>query len=361
MRRVDRWLSLGFSLAVLVEVWLRPEFPSRLFAAAFGIAIAITISFRREHPLGATVFVFGLATATTLTRWALHLPEVSPAWAAALLLMPYSLCRWGTRRDVLIGAGFVVSTWLASLANGEMARPAEVIGSAVVMFFPGAIGAVVRFRDEAQGRALEQARLLERGQLARELHDSVAHHMTAITLQAQAAKAVIATHPDDAKAALSAIEDESKRTLAELRAIVGTLRDDSRAAVSPAGRIVDLSSLATTATTPSVDVELAGNLDGLSPALERAVYRLAQESLTNALKHARNATRVRLRVAAEGEGIHLTAQNDGDSVGGQRRAGFGLVGMAERAALLGGTFEAGPRAGGGWQVDAVLPRGGSSR
>jgi signal transduction histidine kinase len=361
MSRVDRALSVVFGLAVLLEVALRPELPSRPFAAFFGLAIALAIAFRRNHPLAATVFAFGLATLTTAVEAWLHLPKVDVFTSACILLLPYSLCRWGTRRDVIIGSAVMLATWLSAVANGEMRKPGDLIGSAVVMILPGAIGAIVRFRDEAQGRALEQARLMERGQLARELHDSVAHHMAAITLQAQAARAVIATRPDDAKTALAAIEDESKRTLAELRAIVGTLRDDQGAPVSPTGGIADLPSLATSTTRPAVEVELAGDLAGLSPALERAVFRLAQESLTNALKHARNATRVRLRVAGEDRGIHLTAHDDGEPVTGQRRAGFGLVGMAERAALLGGTFEAGPRSGGGWQVDAVLPREGKGR
>jgi signal transduction histidine kinase len=224
------------------------------------------------------------------------------------------------------------------------------------MLFPGAIGLTVRFRAEAQARTLAHAKLKEREQLARELHDSVAHHVTAITLQAQAARAVLATRPEAASKALQAIEDEAKKTLSDLRGIVGALRDD--ASLLPQGRLEDIASFARD-TGLAVVVEFTGDLAGLPESVERALYRLAQESITNAIKHARNATQIEIRVAAEVDAIHLSAQDDGDNAGARRNAGFGLVGMAERVALLRGTFAAGPTAL-GWRVDASLPRNGEA-
>lgn len=348
-------------MAFAVEAWLRPELQSQPWSMLLGAVFPIALWFRSSHPLGATATAFGLAAAVTLLQIAQGLPEIGPYMGLFILLLPYALCRWGARRDVLVGVFFMAAAYVASLFHGEMKGVGDVIGGAIAVMFPGAIGATMRFRAVAQERELDHAKLKEREQLARELHDSVAHHMTAITIQAQAARAVVATRPEAASAALKAIEEESRRTLAELRAIVGALRDDDAAALAPQGRVADIASFARDAgATPAVLVELTGNLDGLPPVVERALYRLAQESITNAVKHAHNATRIEVRVAADTDSICLSAQDNGDTPSARRNPGFGLVGMAERAALLGGTFEAGPHAAGGWRVQATLPRKGGT-
>lgn len=355
--RVDAWLAAAVLTAGVLEVTLRSDLPSRAAALGFVAVIAGAVLFRRRSPLGAMAAAFGLASAVTAVEWALALPKVAAVSAAPILLLPYTLARWGSRRDGVIGAGLIVVTWLLALLNGEMKAPGDAIGSAVVMLFPASIGAVVRFRAEAQAKELGQARLLEREQLARELHDSVAHHLVAITVQAQAAKAVLASRPEQAAVALGAIEDESKRVLSELRTLVGSLRE-GEADLAPAGRIADLPALAQRAGGLAVDVQLEGDVARLAPAVERAVFRLAQESITNAVKHAKNATKVEVRVAVSGASVRLLTRDDGEASAAPRRAGFGLVGMAERAALLGGTFEAGPLTGRGWQVEATLPLAG---
>lgn len=350
------WFSVFIGVAALVEVSLRHDLPSRLAAVAFSFAIAFALLFRRTHPLAATGFAFTLATAVTLVRHHVGLAELSTLSSAGILVLPYALCRWASKRDVVIGLGFVALTWFTSLLSGELRTLEEIVGSAVVMTLPASIGAGLRFRDEAHGHALEQARSLEREQLARELHDSVAHHLTAITLQAQAARAVMKVSPDDAANALAAIESESKRTLVELRAIVGALRDEP--SLAPAAGLAELRGLAQDTARPKVEVSLEGDLVGLAPVLERALFRLAQEAVTNAIKHARNASTVTVRVTG-GPRVQLSARDDGEATSA-RGSGFGLVGMAERVALLGGTFEAGPLPGRGWRVDADFPRTGAA-
>jgi signal transduction histidine kinase len=256
----------------------------------------------------------------------------------------------------------MVGAYASSAIREEMQGIADAIGAAVVMLFPGALGASVRFRAAAHRRELEHAELREREQLARELHDTVAHHVTAIAIQAQAGRAVVGTRPDAAARALEAIEGEATRTLAELRAIVGALRDAPAAALAPRGRIADIEQLARNAgDTPAVEVELVGDLTGLRPSVETALFLLAQESITNAIRHARQAKRVHVRVAADGPVVLLTVRDDGETPSVRRSSGFGLVGMAERVALLGGTLETGPGAEGGWQVEAALPRNGGGR
>ena len=105
----------------------------------------------------------------------------------------------------------------------------------------------------------------------------------------------------------------------------------------------------------------AGELDDLSPAVGAAIYRLAQESVTNARRHARHATQVTVAVTGDADRVRLTVDDDGSATGGRAEAGHGLVGMRERATLLGGTFRAGPAAERGWRVEAVLPRAGTPR
>ena len=353
---------LALLTVTLAEALLRGVLvirPDLVVVASIGVG---ALWFRRTHPLLATAMAFGVATAATLVEMFVPVAHVELYVSASVLLLPYSLLRWGSGREAAIGLTFMTAAYGVSALNGELREAADAIGAAVVMLFPAALGASVRFRAHAHDRALEQARMREREHLARELHDTVAHHITAIVVQAQAGRAVMANRPEAALQSLGAIEDEAKRTLTELREVVGALREQEAAELAPQSRIADLERLARGGhESLPVEVELVGELGGLRPSLESAIYRLAQESITNALRHARRASRVLVRVEADAGAVRLTVHDDGEVHVSRPRAGFGLVGMAERAALLGGTFEAGSCAQGGWRVEAVLPRQGSGR
>jgi signal transduction histidine kinase len=182
--------------------------------------------------------------------------------------------------------------------------------------------------------------------------------VSAIAVRAQAGRTLAATQPAAAVDALEVIEEAASRTLAELRAIVAALRDGDEADLAPQRGVADIARLAAAADGPRVDVELAGDLDGLQPIVGAAVYRIAQESITNALRHARHATRIDVRVTGERDCVRLTVLDDGEP-GVTAPPGYGLAGMIERAALLGGTLEAGPRSARGWLVTATLPRSGA--
>lgn len=182
--------------------------------------------------------------------------------------------------------------------------------------------------------------------------------MSGIAIQAQAGRAIAASHPERAIEALAIIEDAATRTLTELRAIVGVLRASQHTEFAPQPGMAEVEQLATDGQThPCVEVTLTGELDDLSPAVRAAIYRLAQESITNARRHARHATRVTVAVTGDTDQVLLTVDDDGSSgAGGRAPAGYGLVGMRERATLLVGTFHAGPTADRGWRVEAILPR-----
>jgi signal transduction histidine kinase len=144
-----------------------------------------------------------------------------------------------------------------------------------------------------------------------------------------------------------------------MRAIVAVLRDATEADLAPQPGAADLARLAReTGGGLRVDVQVTGHLEGLSPPVSAALYRIAQESVTNAMRHARNATHVAVRVTEEDDLVHLRIYDDGAATTTHPPSGFGLLGMTERASLLGGVLHAGSRPEGGWVVDATLPKGG---
>jgi signal transduction histidine kinase len=158
------------------------------------------------------------------------------------------------------------------------------------------------------------------------------------------------------------VEEQASRTLEEMRSMVGALRDGDHADLSPPQGVHDIERLARSdGPGPRVRVQLNGSLRDLRPSLDAALYRLAQEAITNARRHAEHATHVTVRVVADDECVHLSVDDDGHPGHSRPTPGFGLAGMAERAKLLGGTFSAGRQPDGGWNVTAVLPRAGVSR
>jgi signal transduction histidine kinase len=216
----------------------------------------------------------------------------------------------------------------------------------------------------AREQLVEQAKLQEREQLARELHDTVAHHVSAIAIQAQAGLFLARSSSlSGATEALETIDREAARTLAEMRTMVGALRDrQKQPAMSPRRRIADIEHLAANSTDSlRIDVELRGELTNLPPALEAALYRVTQESVTNAQRHAQQATRIEVTVTGSATDVQLTVSDDGArTTPVPNQSGYGLVGMTERVTLLGGTLTAGPNPDRGWGVRAVFPRHGTA-
>jgi signal transduction histidine kinase len=276
-----------------------------------------------------------------------------------VLLFPYALARWGSGREIVIGLAVVVVCHV--FRETVNSTGSDIVVGIPFLLLPAALGASVRYRTSSRLRELDQVKLREREQLARELHDTVGHHVSAIAIRAQAGRILAATRPGAAVEALEVIEVEAARTLGEMRAMVGALRDSGEPDLAPQRGVADIERLARTAgELPRVDVSFSGDLDDIRPSVGAAVYRLAQESITNAVRHARHATRIDVRVTGDDDCVRLTVADDGDAGSAARpTSGFGLVGMTERANLLGGTLEAGPDQGRGWTVNAVLPRAGS--
>lgn len=347
------WALVGALLVTAAgEAIFRSDVPWRPLATVVALLVIPALLWRRTHPLLATAIGFGGAMV-------LHIPLIVDGVADAglysmvcVLLLPYSLYRWASGREALIGTAIVAVPVTLGLAATE--NVGDLIGGATVVIASFALGAAMRYRAVARQREVQQVRTLERGELARELHDTVAHHVSAIAIQAQAGRAVAATDPASAVEALAVIEAEASRTLSEMRTMVRVLRDGETADYAPQRGIGDLDEL--TRMSPLVQVQCVGDLADLPQPVEVSVYRICQESVTNAIRHALYPTKVSVEVRGEAGVVRLRVHDDGEAARPATTMGYGLLGMAERAKLLGGVCQAGPDPAGGWTVEATLPR-----
>ena len=266
------------------------------------------------------------------------------------------------------------------LTMPHSAVPGLVVESLLVLvaaWFVGDAGAarrryLVGLAEQAERERVaeaEQAALrvrAERVRIARELHDSVAHTLAVITVQAGVGRRLMASRPAEAGSALESIEEIGRTAQDELRVVLGLLRDEEAGAagLSPSPRLTDLKELADTVQASGTPVELliAGDLLQLSPALELSIYRVVQEALTNVVKHAPHASAT-VSLTASGEDIRIEVTDDGSAAGQPRLAGVtpghGIVGMRERVAAFGGWLVAEPLPGRGFRVLAEIPAKGA--
>jgi len=343
------------STAVLEGVF-RDQVVWRPVALVLAVGLVFTLLWRRTHPLAVVAVVFGALIVLDIATLIGTDDPVGLYTMVFVVLLPYSLVRWGSGREVGIGLAIILVALILGTVSDFTGVLDAVIGS-MFLLFPATLGASVRYWASSRLRELDQVKLREREQLARELHDTVAHHVSAIAIRAQAGRVVAASRPEAAMDALAVIEEEASRTLAEMRIMVGGLRDDGAAALAPQPGVADLERLArSVGDRPRVEVDLSGDLEDLAPSIGTAIYRIAQESITNAVRHARQATRIDVRVAGDDDCVRLTVHDDGQAGSPRNSLGYGLVGMTERAMLLGGSFEAGPGPDRGWTVEAVLPK-----
>jgi signal transduction histidine kinase len=359
------WLLIGvLAPTAVLEGFLRPELPWRWLEVIVTVALLPTLLWRRTRPLPMVSIGFGVSAAFSLAV-AANVPQLYSV--AYLLLLPYALFRWGSGREAVLGLGVMCVKVCALTLPGYLSA-GQTVGGFGVLSTVTALGAALRYRARARARELDQVKLLERERLARDLHDTVAHHVSAIAIRAQAGLATAALNPQAATDALQLIEAEASRTLDEMRSMVRVLRH-SEGETEPANRaptpqVAELKHLeGSNADGPAVEVRLDGRLDDLPPAVSAALYRLAQEAITNARRHARHPTRIEVTVNGNDDTVvHLHVADDGEPVtgGSSASSGFGLIGMIERVNLLGGTCAVGPGSRQGWTVTATIPRKGWS-
>jgi signal transduction histidine kinase len=202
---------------------------------------------------------------------------------------------------------------------------------------------------------------VERGRIARELHDVVAHNVSMMVVQAGAAERVLDGDQPDVRRALAAIADTGRETVDEMRLLLGVLRSDEGVGLSPQPGLNDLDQLVGNVRSAGlqVDLRIEGDRAPLSPGVELSAYRIVQEALTNVVKHAGTAT-VEVTVRYAKDAVQVEVCDDGQPRGAASGGGNGLIGMRERVAMLGGEFRAGERQDGGFAVFARLPIAGSA-
>jgi signal transduction histidine kinase len=326
---------------------------------AFGVFAVASggLLWRRTRPL--TVL------AVTMAMWAVsQVFEYGGVIAQAVAI--YGVGRYVTdsRWSACGLAGSLVLTVVETVLHGPITT---VPISMLITFSIWYAGLRVRHRGERAALLLREevaedrrVRAEERARIARELHDVVAHRVSLMTVQAGAAKIVAVDDPQAAMAAMAAVEQAGREALGELRHLLGVLRPDADAGgLWPQPRVADIPGLVEEFRGAGLDVSLTmdGVDDGFPAHVDLSAYRIVQEALTNVLKHAGPGTRAQVRLSVDDHQLAVHVLDDGDGSAILPGSGHGIIGMRERALLLGGRLEAGPRPGSGFQINAHLPVG----
>jgi signal transduction histidine kinase len=356
-------LVVALAAAAQAELWFDPSETPHVVAAFAAVLWTLPLLLRRRYPLGAPAIVL-----TTLAAEAFFPGEAVVQSQVNVVAVLAAFWVAGTHPDLraavagaAIGYAAIACVLLNDFTNVASLLLMFVIGTAA-WALGRALGEWGRRTTELELRADRLQRdhvsavAEERARIARELHDVIAHSVSVMTVQAGAARLLLAEDPARAREPLLAVEETGRQALAEMRRLLGILRgDEEPAALAPQPGIAALASLAEQlrAAGLPVDVVEEGVPRALPPGVDLAAYRVVQEALTNALKHA-GAARAEVSVRYGPGALEVSVVNDGH-VPGNGRPGHGLVGMRERVTLYGGEFEAGPRREGGYAVRAKLP------
>ena len=284
----------------------------------------------------------------------------------------YSIGRYVTN-DRYSDAGLIVSITVVAISEYAVDGPVEDIGGAFfILFLLWFIGRRIRIRSEylvflqertaqlerEQESEVRQAVVEERTRIACELHDVVAHQVSLMTVQAGAAKTVLVDNPEAARRSMAAVEQAGRQALVELRHLMGVLRPETNAdELSPQPGVTDIKRLIENLGEAGLDISFTMDKvpDNLSARLNLSIYRIVQEALTNVLKHSGAKTKTEVRLTTNQRVITIEVVDNGRGATVLPGSGHGIPGMRERAQLLAGRFDAGPRPGGGFQVVAHLP------
>ncbi|MDA0562729.1 sensor histidine kinase [Streptomonospora sp. S1-112] len=360
--------AVSLSTALVVAYWLPEEDPARPllpWGLVWTAAAVVPLLWRSRYP----ATVAAVSAPLSVLYYPLGFPDGCVGLAGAIAL--FGAAADGRRWQAwsLASAQFlVIHLWEAVAYGAPRLGPAlGMLAWCLVLVGGGEMKRKhTEFRALARERADEAARTREeavrrriseeRVQLARDVHDTVAHNISLINVQAGTALYLIESEPERAAEALATIKRTSKETLRELRATLNLLRSvEEPAPRSPAPGLDRIAELAENTRGAGLDVRVVrtGADRPLSANTQTAAYRIVQEALTNAVRHAR-ATTVVVEVDVAGDGVRLAVTDDG-TASGEFTAGNGIAGMRERAAALGGELAAGARPGGGFAVRARLP------
>ncbi len=348
----------------MLEAATSPTVEAPVRHAAIGVPAMAGLAFRRQFPI--------LVSLVVVLVNPLINPDAEYTVTLSFALLGYTIGRECGAPRAQFGLSLLVTTFLGLLvwADGDPS-PSDLAAAGILIVGTWTIGQVVRQRahvaDEARERAVQLEReqelraataaAQERVRLARELHDVVSHSISILAVHAQAVRRRL--HPDQQREIqdLEAMEDTAREAMSELRRLFGVLRPrDEAPARAPQPGLADLDRLADNVRATGLAVHLTrAGVDGqLPPGVDLAAFRIVQEALTNALKHAR-ASAVFVRIDRSPSSIDLVVEDDGRGINGRGSGGNGLVGIKERAALYGGELQVGSSPHGGVRVSARLP------
>ena len=332
------------------------------------LGVSVPYYFRRHAPLAVLLVSEACVVVLTVREYQ------TGAAPSVLLIGIFTVAAWSSVRDRVIGVGGHdhrahdrrdrrdpgfgwrrCRVQLRDLHGGVSVRLDHAQPTSVQRATRGTAAALENERAEEAKRAVAEERL----RIAQDLHDVVAHSMGVIAVQAGVGAHVIDTDPVEAKKSLEAISQTSRSTLAEIRRMLGVLREDENASYEPAPGLADLDRLVRDVEGAGLDVDVRneGPHTQLPPGVDFTAYRIVQEALTNVLKHAGHA-HASVVVGYEENALRLEIADDGRGVNGRAApGGHGLMGMRERVGVYGGSFEAGPRTGGGFRVAVRIPYG----
>ena len=368
-RLIDIGLALALALAGSAEAVFNSVDAPPAVVAFLVLGTSVPLVWRRSAPLLALAAVL-VAVGITDTRW--HAMDDLSTPFVCLLLATYASGAYTDRRDGRIAAAVIAATVVAmAVSNGE-----DPIGDALfiggILFAVWGAATIVRSRNELatalaartvelEHEREEKARLAvaeERARVARELHDVVAHNLSIMVVQAGAERRALAGERPQTAEVLDTIEQTGRAAMAEMRRLLGMLRrSDDELALAPQPSLEHVADLVAQVREAGLPVELVveGDVRALPSGIDLSAYRIVQEALTNALKHAGPA-RARVTIHYGAGALEIDVADDG--AGGadvSPAGGHGLIGMRERVALFGGELATGRRSGGGYAVRARLP------
>ncbi|MBE3013346.1 sensor histidine kinase [Microbispora sp. NEAU-D428] len=339
---------LLLSAALIVPLTWRRDHPREVFAVVAAVSFVQWLLDVIVLPanIAVLVAVYGVASRCTL-RWALAAGVVAEF---GLLL---AMLRWSPDAGQAwpSSSAFIVAVWIAGIYANTRRRYVE---------------GLVERAERAERERDQQARIAaaaERARIARELHDVVAHNVSVMVVQADGAGYAIDGDPEQARRALQAISATGRQALAEMRRLVGVLRQDAGSPAeeyAPQPGVAQLGDLIRQVRDSGLPTEftVSGTAQTLPEGEQLAVYRIVQEALTNALKHGGPGTRAWVEMTYGRGAIELRISDDGRGAAAPRPVGgHGLIGMRERAAMYGGSVDAAPRPGGGFRVVVRIPVG----
>jgi signal transduction histidine kinase len=358
---VDRILAAVLLAVGETEVWATGHAGGhRILAAAVAPVLSAALALRRRFPLAAGVAGQSAQVVEFAITTHVQIIATSVAWFCVL----YGLTVWTSPRRFAFGAACITASNFVPLAAGygkpNSVFPFGVVTLAVMLLVRRVLGDRERrlaFAERERDIAAREAVVEERARIARELHDAIAHNVSMMVVQAGAERRTL-EEASPTREVLETVEHIGRSALTEMRRLVGMLRSDDAEPLAPQPGLRDLQTLVTQVQEAGLPVELRvdGESRELPVGLELSAYRIVQEALTNALKHAGDGAHATVTVSYGADSLSLEVVDDGaGSPAVTTGGGHGLVGMRERVALYGGRFEAARRTGGGFAVRVLLP------